>query len=460
MKIIIRDEILKSDHVAIADDLGRKVTYRELAESAEVLSGTFQKRGLIFFLCDHHMESFEFIYKILYLNLVPLLLAEDINRELLDNLISIYQPQYIYCKKTYGIDGCRVDGTSLKEHKLLCLNKKNHNIHPDVAVLLSTSGTTGSPKLVKISYYGLYNSAKQVCLRMNIQSGQKGLSPLSMSYVYGLTFCIWHWHCGATLLVTEHSVLSREFSKFFIAEKANHFAGTPYIYQMLQKIHFWDHEKLECLHWAMSAGMQMTERDQIEMVSLMKDKFWIMYGQTECTNFISATNFDKNNIRLNTVGKLLEGSEAVIDQDTRELTIKSKNVSMGYATNIAQLAEGDINQGIVNTGDAAYMDDDGYIYLQGRLSRYVKILGKRVSLDDVEKYLAEKISDAEFACIGTDGNISVFYTKENGDVDKEIQSILDRNMKIPKKFVSCSYLEKIPRNGPGKVAYARLRELA
>lgn len=457
MKTIIRDEILKSSYIAIADDQGYRITYKKLAEDAESLSAAVKERSLVFILCDHHTETTVFIYQVLYLNFVPLLLAEDIDRKLLDNLISIYQPQYIYCGRAYEMEGCCIEAIKFKEHKLIRLNKKNYYIHPDIALLLSTSGTTGSAKLVKLSYAALYNSAEQVCLRMNIEIGQKGLSPLSMSYVYGLTFCIWHWHCGATLLVTDKPVFSKEFSEFYLAEKANHFAGTPYTYQMLQRIHFWDYEKLECLRWAMSAGMQMTERDQIEMVSLMKDKFWIMYGQTECTNYIAGTNFDVNHIRLNTVGKLLEGSEAVIDHETCELTVKSKNVSMGYANNIAQLADGDVNQGVMRTGDVAAIDDDGYIYLQGRLTRYVKILGKRISLDDVEKYLMDCIFGIEFACTGTDGHISVFCTEQSEDIHKEVFNILDRNMKIPKKFVSCSYLEKIPRNSSGKIAYARLK---
>lgn len=459
MKTIVRKDILHSNHIAIADDRGNMITYRKLAEDADDLAHIIKERSLIFLLCDHYLETAGFLYKMLYLNLVPLLLPEDIDRELLSHLIAVYQPQYFYCKKTYEMDGHLIEGAGLEAHKLIRFNEKNHVLHPDLAVLLSTSGTTGSAKLVRLSYDNLYHSAEQVCLRMGMRSGQKGISPLSMSYVYGLTFCIWHWHCGAILLVTNEPVLSKGFGEFYLAERAEHFAGTPFIYQMLQKIHFWSRERLECLRWAMSAGSQMSQKDQISLVNLMGDRFWIMYGQTECTNFISGTNFDEKDIRLGTVGKLLEGAEAEIDDKTHELIIKSRNVSMGYATNVGELVYGDINQGILNTGDTASIDDDGFIYLHGRLVRYVKILGKRVSLDDVENYLANRIPNTEFACVGRDERISVFYSGENTELDKQISLMLDRNLKIPQKFVFCICTEEIPRNRSGKIEYAKLENM-
>lgn len=460
MRKIIRDEIVSSNLVAIADDKGNRFSYTELEKKAEILSQYIEERSLIFVLCDHHTETVVFLYEILYLNRVPLILSSDINLEMLNNLIKIYQPQYIYCDIAHEICGKYEKKNKIGDtHTLLLIYEEKNFIHPDVALLLSTSGTTGSPKLVKLSYDNLYNSSKYVCLHMDIQEGQKGICPLSMSYVYGLMFCIWHWHCGATLLITSESVLSNKFNDFYKAEKANNFAGTPYTYQMLQRIKFWDSEKLGYLHWAMSAGMQMSDKQQLELISIMQDKFWIMYGQTECTGFISAMNFDKNNIKLGSVGKRLENIEIWIDDKVNELILKSDNVCMGYANNIEQLQKDNKNQGILHTGDVGYIDEDMCIYLRGRLTRYVKILGKRTSLDDVEKYLKNKFIKSDFACIEADDSISIFYTNTMDIKERELLLLLERNMKIPRKFVSCIYIEKLPMNNAGKVMYAQLKEV-
>lgn len=459
MRRIVGNEVLQCNNVAIKDENGNEITYKELLKKAERLEIYIEKRSFIILLCDHQIETEEFLYEILYLNFVPLLLPEDINKELLENLINNYKPQYIYCKKNLEICRNYVKKVKFKTHILLDTNEKKHVIHPDIAVLLSTSGTTGSLKLVKLSYDNLYYSAKQVSLLLNIHAGQKGITHLSMSYVYGLTFRIWHWYCGATLLVTEEPVFSSKFNKFYKKERANNFAGTPYSYQMLRRVNFWDLNKLEYLHCAISGGSRMADIDQVNTVSVLKDKFWVAYGQTESTGMISGMNFDINHIKVGSVGRVLEGVEAYTEPKTKELVLKGKMISMGYVKNIIQLAEGDINHSLLHTGDTGYIDDEGCIYLQGRLTRYVKVLGKRVSLDELEYYLASKVENSEFACVGNDDNIFVFCTNNSKNIMDKVLAALDQEIKIPKKFVFCKYIKEIPKNNAGKIRYAELKEL-
>lgn len=461
MRSIIKEEIMHSDLVAMKDDRGNKITYKELEIESQSLFINIEERSLVFILCDHQMETVKFIYEILQINSVPLLLDAAVDQELIESLVGHYGPQYIYCKKICHLSENYCYKLEYEQHFLLETGNKRYKIHSDVALLLSTSGTTGSPKLVKLSYDNLFNNAKYVCKLMDIDKGQKGISPLSMGYVYGLNFYIWHWYCGATLLITEEPVFSNKFCEFYEKEKANNFAGIPYTYQMLKRIKFWSPEKLKYLHRAMSAGTQMSEKDQISLVSLMKEKFWILYGQTECTGVISGMNFEYDNIKLGSVGRVLENADAVINDKTKELEVKGNCICMGYANGIEKLSEGDVNQGILHTGDMATMDEEGCIYLKGRLTRYVKILGKRVSLDDVEEYLKNKFSDMDFACIDSEDTIVVYCSDMDGEkiYCDEIISLLDCKMQIPKKFVSCVKLEKLPRNIAGKVMYAELENL-
>ena len=149
----------------------------------------------------------------------------------------------------------------------------------------------------------------------------------------------------------------------------------------------------------------------------------------------------------------------MIDGRTKELLLQGPSVCMGYANHIEQLKEGNKNQRVLHTGDVAYIDEEGCIYLKGRLTRYAKVLGKRLNFDDIENYLGDKFSGAEFACMGKDDDISVFYRTENGIMDKEIKNLLDRNMKIPKKFISCFCIKELPRNEAGKIRYMELEKL-
>lgn len=459
MKTIIREEVLQSDLTAIADDKGKKFTYRELRERAQGLENFMEERSLVFILCDHQLETIGFVYQVLTANRVPLLLAPDIGQDMLDNLISIYEPGYIYCRRKHLMCRQYAGSFELEEHVLLQTGGKSFDIHPDVALLLSTSGTTGSAKLVKLSYDNLYDNSEYACRHLGIESSQKGISPLPVNYTYGFAFCLWHWHCGATLLVTDKPVISREFKDFYVRERANNFAATPYSWQMLQRVRFWDEENIPYLHFAMSGGGQMPEKDQISLVALLKEKFWIGYGQTECTCIVTAMNFDERNIKTGSIGKPFANMEVLTDKDTGELLIKSKSICMGYANCKKQLAEGDVNHGIMRTGDVADMDEDGCIYLKGRLTRYVKVLEKRVSLDDMENYLKNKYAGIEFACTGEDNSIRIFYTEGKEDLKEEITAMLDRNLKIPGRFVSCFSLKTIPRYDTGKIMYSRLKEM-
>ncbi len=461
MKAVFRKEVMQSEAIAITDGKGKAISYRELGEKAEKIAGYMEERSLVYLLCDHQMETMEMIYMTLYLNRVPLLLSADIDDKLLDNLISLYQPQYIYCPKEHKkadiYTPCQ--GLDLDSHALLKTGYEKCDIHPDVSLLLSTSGTTGSAKLVKLSYENLYDNSEYAVRHLSMESGQRGLSPLPVNHTYGFAFCLWHWHCGATLYVSDEMVLGKNFRELFIRAKINNFAATPYVYDMLKRVCFWDEQTMENLNYAMSGGGQMSEQNQIELVKLMKDKFWIGYGQTECTCIIAGMNFDVNSIKLRSVGKAFDNMEPMIDADTGELIIKSKSICMGYASCREHLMKEDVNHGMIHTGDIAYIDEAGCIFLRGRITRYVKILDKRVSLDDLEQYLYNEYSDVEFACIGMDNHIVIGYTGTERDRDNDIKLLLDRNMKIPKKWITCCWMAEIPRYDTGKINYKKIEEM-
>ena len=287
----------------------------------------------------------------------------------------------------------------MEEHNILKTGEGTFPIHEDVALLLTTSGTTGSPKLVKLSYQNLQSGMEYARECLNIQSKQKSMAILPLNYVYGLSVYLWHWYCGATVLITEYPIISEQFNEFFKREKVNSLATVPFTYQLLNKICFWDKEKLECLNWAMAGGAQLTEADQKAIVSIMKEKFWIGYGQTETFSLVCGTNFDEKNLKIGTIGKPVKDVTMLIDDITGELIVKSKSICMGYAYNKEQLLESDQNNGVWHTGDLAIIDEEGYVFLKGRLTRDIKILGKRINMDEIERYLSNKILDNKFACV-------------------------------------------------------------
>lgn len=461
MKKIFREEVIFSNDVAIIGEQGERITYKELAERAELYKDCMEERSLVFVLCDRQVETVEFLYELFLLNRVPLLLAEDIHPKFLEELLMQYHPQYIYCNRQNKIVNRLEPVIEMQGHVLFRTGYERISLHHELALLLSTSGTTGSSKLVRISYENLFDNSEFACRHLNIEKGQKGVTVLPLNYTYGLSFYMWHWHCGAAVLVTDRMVLDNRFKDFYVREKANNFAAVPETFQMMRRVQFWEKDMLEYLHFAMSGGGQMSARDQIQMVSALKEKFWIGFGQTECTCIVSGTNFIGGKMRLETIGKAFSNMNVWLDRETDELIVKSRSVCLGYAEGIEDLAVGDQNRGILHTGDAAYIDEDGYLYLKGRLKRYIKILGKRVSLDEMEKVIKNEFFLDDLVCVGWDDHVTIFYSeRDKSGTECQVRQFLDRELKIPQKFIQCFFLEEIPKNNAGKVQYEKLKELA
>ena len=141
---------------------------------------------------------------------------------------------------------------------------------------------------------------------------------------------------------------------------------------------------------------------------------------------------------------------------TGELIYRGKNVTMGYAVSRQSLTVGDERRGRLATGDLAYRDEDGYYYIAGRMKRFLKLLGNRISLDETESLLVQAFPKLEFACIGTDEQMKVFYSGVTGD-EKRINQFLCQKLRLFKKnFVVCK-IEAIPRNASGKILYDQLQ---
>ena len=100
------------------------------------------------------------------------------------------------------------------------------------------------------------------------------------------------------------------------------------------------------------------------------------------------------------------------------------------------------------------MDSEGYIFLKGRLKRFIKLLGIRFSLDGMEKVINNAYSEGEAVCVGSDDRVIVYYT---GKYEAEtLREYCIKKFSIKKTMIQVKYIEKIPRNESGKVLYSAL----
>jgi acyl-coenzyme A synthetase/AMP-(fatty) acid ligase len=219
------------------------------------------------------------------------------------------------------------------------------------------------------------------------------------------------------------------------------------------------------LRYITQAGGKLSPDLCAEFIEIAERKgmeFIIMYGQTEASPRMGYLPWKSAKSRPGSIGIAIPGGEFWIEGDGKnrvtepgvagELIYRGKNVTLGYAENRFDLARGDERNGVLETGDMAYFDSDGFYYITGRKKRFLKIFGSRVNLDEVEGLLRKTGFDC--ACGGADDAMKIYVTKGADILRKHV---IEHTAINPAGF-SVTTVSAIPRNSSGKVLYSELED--
>lgn len=433
---------LSSEHVAI-------VTTDKQYKYSELVQVDFQssRKEVVLILCSNTIEIVSAYIATMNSKHAVMLLAADIHEELLENIITQYKPKWIIGVESYK-------GYELEEGKLVREGDIEVEIHPNLALLLSTSGTTGSQKFVRLSYENIKSNADSIIEYLEIDENERAVMNLPFSYSYGMSIVNSHLLARATILLTDESVMEKSVWEFVRIHKATSIAGVPFTYQMLQRVGFTKME-LPHLKTMTQAGGRLNEKlvRFFGEYALANDKrFYVMYGQTEAAPRMSYIPYDKVLEKAGTIGISVPGGELSVVDD--ELVYKGPNVMMGYAESLVDLAKGDEMNGVLYTGDTATVDEDGYFIITGRLKRFIKLFGLRINLDDVEKRLEAKFH-IPLACTGSDDKLIVVVEQEEyvEAVKEEIAALYELHKTAYKVKVM-----PIPHFANDKTDYMTLKE--
>ena len=421
-----------------------------------------KKRTLIFILSENTVGSLAEYVAALNKNIVPLIVHSDLNPSLLHNLIDLYKPEYVWLPKKFSKPSNFPPSPQLSfcNYELLKLNNPTPELYPELSLLLSTSGSTGSPKLVRHSYSNILNNAKNVAKFFELSHEDKPIAILPLHYTMGLSLVTSHLYAGATILMTNQNLTSREFWSFLKDNRATSFTGVPFSYEILEKLRFFRME-LPDLKLISQGGGKLNDKLFTEIAKYAKDKrkrFIATYGQTEGTARMSYLPPEYALEKVGSIGIAIPNGEfylinpegQIINEENTigELVYKGPNVTLGYAKNLDDLLLGDERKGLLRTGDLAKRDKDGFYYIVGRKSRFLKLYGTRYGLDEIENLL---IAEFEIGChcAGTDKMMDVHVT----DATKvsEVEKFLNHKIGLFKKSFKVNYIETIPRNEYGKV---------
>lgn len=438
--------------IALLENNGRSISYQDLAKEADRLSEKIGKKKRFFVVkCSNNIDTIIGYLAALRGGHAVLMMDSSLDISLLNKLIIHYQPDGIWEEA----NGRCYEYTSLESNA--------SPLHPDLALLLSTSGSTGSPKLVKLTTQNLQSNAESIVEYLQLNSTELPITTLPLHYSYGLSIINSHLLVGAKVLLTSQSVVSKEFWDFFKEEKATSFAGVPYTYEMLQRLKI-ERMELPSLRYMTQAGGKMAPHMVECFAKIAKEKgcrFYTMYGQTEATARISWLPPDKVLLKKGSIGIAIPKGEITLESATGELidspdtegelVYRGNNVMMGYAESAADLALDDQLKGVLRTGDIAKYDSDGFYYITGRLKRFVKIFGNRVNLEEIEQDLS--VTGFTCKCVGEDNLLIIATLNDDGEQIKQL--VIDK-YKFHHSVIKLLKVEEFPLGASGKVLYSEL----
>lgn len=425
-------------------------TYQQLYQETNRISLHSTKKELVLLLCENKIEIVTAYLAALRSKHAVMLMSADTNNELLENIVKQYQPKWIVGNMSFG---------GYKKNELFAVLEANIevSIHPDLAVLLSTSGTTGSQKFVRLSYENIQSNAESIAKYLELDTDERAVMNLPMSYSYGMSIINSHLQVGASILLTDESVMAKSFWAFVEEQQPTSIAGVPFTYQMLQRIGFMKMD-LPHLKTMTQAGGRLSEklvRAFGEYANANDKRFYVMYGQTEASPRMSYIPPEYVLEKAGSIGITIPGGELSIAEETGELIFKGANVMMGYAENLADLEKGDECGNMLYTGDTAVVDEDGYFTITGRMKRFIKLFGLRINLDDVEKKLEEQFQ-VSLACTGNDDKLVVAI--ESDEHVESMKKSIEEIYMLHKSAFKVVVIKAIPRFTNGKTDYRTLKE--
>jgi acyl-coenzyme A synthetase/AMP-(fatty) acid ligase len=456
------------DKVAFLDDRGQQITYQELAQYSEKLGNVLEARKLAFCLCENSVGSAVGYLSFLRNGVVPLMLDRKIDEELLNHLLTVYQPAYVYCpadmqEKFSDYDAVHEGFAYVLKH---AKTETEVQLYQDLALLLTTSGSTGSPKLVRQSYRNIQANAQAIAQYLELDDTERPISTLPMNYTYGLSIINSHVFVGATILLTDKTMAMKPFWDFMKTNKATSFGGVPFTYEMLKRVRFFKMD-LPDLRYMTQAGGKLSPDLHREFAQWAKEqgkKFIVMYGQTEATARMGYLPAEKSLEKYGSMGKAIPGGTFVLidvngnpvtePEQVGELVYEGENVTLGYAVCREDLAKGDERGGRLVTGDMAKMDADGYYYIVGRKKRFLKIFGNRVNLDEIDQLIKKHFGGIDCASTGVDDKMKTFIT--DSTQIEAVREYLSDTTHLSQSAFEVVSIPEIPKNEAGKTLYKEL----
>lgn len=453
MENIINKKIKKFSNNIFLITENKKIKYKNLLSAPEEKLNFVRKGDLILIVANNTLSFFEIYFFALKRNAPIMLVDETTNTSNLNKIISLYKPNYIFLPTENPQILPKLKRIIYFDFLLIKFSQIKNIINEDLAILLSTSGSTGSSKFVKLSHENIFDNAFNISKYLKINYTHTTITTMPPSYSYGLSIINSHFFQGSKIVINKSSFFDKDFWKKLNENKVTSFGGVPFHFEILRKLRF-NKMNFKHLKYLTQAGGVLKSEDInffLDSCKIKKIKFIQMYGQTEASPRISYLPFLQAKKKIGSIGKVIPGGKMFLktkkNQKVGEIIYSGKNVFMGYSLNKDDLRKKTRNKQILKTGDFAWKDDQGYYFLVGRKDSFVKISGLRVNLNEIKNLLEKQKIFSEI--VKKKEKIVIFTTSSKNQ--DQITSLIFSEFKLNKGFFKIVKIKKFTRNSRGKV---------
>lgn len=352
--------------------------------------------------------------------------------------------------------------------------KSMDHVRPNaLASIIYTSGTTGNPKGVSLTHTNLSSNVRSILEYLELRATDSIVNVLPFFYSYGNSILHTHLAAGGRIVLEKSMMYPAQVLRRMADESVTGFSGVPSTYSILLNRVDITQFDLSSVRYMTQAGGPMAPADIQRLMALFPQvRFFVMYGQTEASARLSYLPPEHLVRKMGSIGVAIPGVTIEIhDQldmkvgphEVGELCAQGDNIMQGYWKN-DEMTRLVIRDNWLHTGDLAYQDDDGYLYIVGRATDMIKSGAHRISPKDIEEVVLEVDGVAEAVAVGIPDEllgqvIKLIVVKRPGaDLDKmAIQRHCKNTLaayKIPKHI---EFSESIPRTSSGKVQRFKLQ---
>ena len=412
-------------NIAIIDQEYSDLSYQQVLVETDKINKKIKNKSLILIVSENSIGSLlAYIFCILN-NQVAIIIDSKTTKQNILKVFKNYQPNFVFLskkKKNIFKKICSEKYTFFDQ--ILMKNQKNKKkkLNKSLSILLSTSGSMGSIKFVKLSKGNLKHNTNSIINYLKITRQDSSITNLPISYSYMLSVINTHLEVGASIIISKYSLIEKKFWETIKNSKITSFNGVPYTYEIITKIGL-KNIKIDTLRYLTHAGGKIEKNKLKEIIKFCnknKLKFFSMYGQTEASPRISYLKPKFSEKKIGSIGKGIPGTKIyIIDNSGKkvlkplvegEIICEGKNVFMGYSKNCDDLEKPNKKNYKLRTGDLGFFDKDGFFYVTSRINKIAKIFGNRVDLGALENFMSQK--GYKVACLSNNNKIFIFIEKK------------------------------------------------